>query len=218
MPKSIVHGRAFTLIELLVTIAIIAILVVAGLSTARGMLEKSKAVSCLGNMRQLGAIALTYSAEHDNNILPVVQYKTVVGGAGSTWITILVDEGYLPKEEWTNLPRSIMRCPSRNNNPQYFGPKLHYGLNFYPGFTNTAMDTPTAHTSFAKLSKIQRPAKTFMFGEVQNNYWLNTDGSRAANIYPHSGGQNLVFFDGHVEYFKGLLTLDPTATDPYPFY
>lgn len=209
---------AFTLIELLVVITIIAILATLGFSVSSTMMEKGRSASCLSNLRQLGTVALSFSADHDNMLLPVVQYKTHVGGSGATWISMLVEQGYLPKEEWTGLPRSIMRCPSRDNNPQYFGPKLHYGLNMYPGFTNTALDTPTVQTPLARLSRIDRPSKTFLFGEVQNNYWLNRDGSRAANIYPHNEGQNLVFVDGHAEYYQGLLTLEPGDRDTFPFY
>lgn len=214
-------AQAFSLIELLIVIVILGILAVMGISAARSLLERSQAATCMSNLRQLGGIAQNWSADHDGLILPVVQYTTSVGGAGVTWIDLLVNDGYLPKQEWTNRPRSIMRCPSRTNNPQLLGPKLHYGLNMYPGFTNTAAafsQNQAASRPFSRSMRVQRPSKTFMFGEVQSNYWLNTDGTRAANIYPHNKGQNLVFYDGHAEYFSGELTLKADATDTYPFY
>lgn len=221
MKKTAVPGHAFSLIELLIVIAIVGVLAAVGISALRGLRERSQAATCMSNLRQLGGIAQSWSADNDGMILPVVQYTTSVGGAGTTWIDLLVNDGYLPKQEWTNRSRSIMRCPSRTNNPQLLGPKLHYGLNMYPGFTNTSAAFPNnaaASRPFSRSMRVQRPSKTFMFGEVQNNYWLNTDGTRTANIYPHNEGQNLVFYDGHAEYFKGELTLKTNAPDAYPFY
>lgn len=219
MKTNVDSKKAFTLAELLVAIAIISVLVVIGLSAIRTITQRSRSTSCLSNMRNLGAIVLNYSADHNGDLLPVVIYTTSVGGAGTTWIQLLTDENYLPRSQWDSQSRSIMCCPSRTDKPTLYGPKLHYGLTMYPGFTNTAArfeQNPSANKPLLKLSRIERPSRTFLLGEVQNNYWLNTE-ERAANIYPHDKGSNLFFADGHIAYFKGPLTLTPNA-DPYPFY
>ncbi len=213
--------RAFSLTELLAAIVIMAVLGILIFAALREVIDRANRMSCAANLRELGSVALIWSSENNGDLLPVVQYSTHVGGSGATWISILESEGYLPKVDWVDQADSIMCCPSRDNYPQLFGPRLHYGINMFPGFTNTASSyshNPSASRPFRKVYEVERPAKTFLFGEVQNNYWLNTDGTRAANIYPHDGGQNLVFFDGHTEYFQGELTLQEDAVDTYPFY
>lgn len=57
--------RAFSLVELLVVIAIIAIL--AGLATpvANGAMTKGRAAKCVGNLKAIGAAALSYAHDHD---------------------------------------------------------------------------------------------------------------------------------------------------------
>jgi len=215
---------AFTLIELLVVIAIIAVLAALLIPTIGKVMESTRSAQCLANLRSLGMIALTYSADNNGELLPVFDTNT-----RRSWIQMLVLGGYLPREEWDDQDKSIMRCPSRDNNPTLFGPKLHYGLTMSPwGDDNIGNDNDGYKNLIGagqkpwRMIMVQRPSSTLLFGEVQSNphpgYWLNEDGTRGANIYPHSGGSNLVFMDGHAEFYPGELTLDEDADSTFPFY
>ncbi len=79
-------GAAFTLIELLVVIAIIGILATMVLSVFSKMKEKSNAITCLGNLKQLHIAALNY-VDASGGWLPhaASQHVQVYDSTGLDW-------------------------------------------------------------------------------------------------------------------------------------
>ena len=64
--------RAFTLVELLVVVALIALLAAFGIPAALKYQERSRAASCMTNLRILGAALNLYLADNDA-IMPVLK-------------------------------------------------------------------------------------------------------------------------------------------------
>ncbi len=79
--------RAFTLIELLVVIAIIAILAALLFPVFAQAKQAAKAAVCLSNMKQIGAAAMLYLADNDDQYFPAAKYSPLPGFAPQqTWI------------------------------------------------------------------------------------------------------------------------------------
>jgi prepilin-type N-terminal cleavage/methylation domain-containing protein/prepilin-type processing-associated H-X9-DG protein len=72
----------FTLIELLVVIAIIAILAALLLPALSQAKEKSKRISCLNNLKQMGVAMVMYAGD-SGDLVPIVEYQ---GQNNSPWM------------------------------------------------------------------------------------------------------------------------------------
>ncbi len=82
MRQNNVHKSAFTLIELLVVVAIIVVLIAILLPSLSKAREQAKSTACLSNLRQLGIMFVTYSAENDDKT-PALEL--VAGNPYDTW-------------------------------------------------------------------------------------------------------------------------------------
>jgi len=238
--------RAFTVLELLVSVMIVAILAALLVSGLGFIGSKQKQVVCMAHMRQLAATILMYSADHQSRLLPAVTGATAAMNS-TPWYYILDTEGILPgnpknpdnkgKALWGGERNSIMACPSRPDapHPVWVGGKhdLHYCLNQNPGFFNRVN---TSAGPWPTLASVKAPGRTFLLAEA-SNYLGYPDGKYFVYPHPHSGsdiqnggGMNVVFFDGHGEYFKGRFPTLPglneasvrygqiTPEESFPFF
>lgn len=197
---------AFTLTELLVAVAILAVVSILGFGVTKRIREEMAVTICARNLHQIWSIIAQYASDHNGALLPANAMKTPQ--AGVEWSALLNLTGYLPYSEWSQKKNSIMTCPARGTPAEGYFNKLHYGMNSYPGFLNL----PPYDGPWFKMSNIERPSKTLLIGEVEAWYTL-TPRNDIWRTRPHKGGSNLLFADGHVEFWNGPL---PVYPDAYP--
>jgi prepilin-type N-terminal cleavage/methylation domain-containing protein/prepilin-type processing-associated H-X9-DG protein len=108
------HG--FTLPELLIVITIIVVLAALSFFGSRSFIARAHQVTCMSNLRQLGAASLAYAGDHAGSTVPaVIQNGTGINGAVD-WTTILVSQGYVGDASTSTseqLPKhSVFCCPA----------------------------------------------------------------------------------------------------------
>lgn len=222
--------RGFSLTELLVTLSIIVILTVMLIPTVRNSLEATRQTKCASQMRQIGMGLFNYAAENGGRlpptsaVYPTADEKDAWGHAIWTYV------GYA--EASFNYPRNdlgvragakqdnIFRCPSTwikpianpsvgNVNSNLFS----YGLNFSP-LVALGITGEGKWTVGIPLASISRPAVTAMVTEdsfSRGDWWGYT---LYFGLIPHQGGANVLFFDGHVQWFRPR-DLPERESDPF---
>lgn len=206
--------RFFTLIELLVVISIITILMSILLPSLSKARETAKRLSCLSNLKQIGAAQFVYVDSYDGGFTPGFYNY----GVNYAYPSILKESGI------TDSKSNIFLCPSEvsrtwDTTLQCF--TGHYGLNFniagplklnagepYRDFSN--------YGYLQKLSQLKNPSKLVLACDVISSigFWYDAGSATfLAKTYPNtrhsSGGKtwNYLFVDGHCETIKSFEAL-----------
>lgn len=206
--------KSFTLIELLIVIAIIAILasmLMPALTSAR---DRGRAISCLGNIRQIGSAMNFYANDH-HDYLP--RYSiTPAGGNGDYWVNTLVNGNYAPTPEWmdksyaktSRKKTTIFRCPSevQEGSGDYGVPitwsstqAASYEKIFFDQTTNVKRDAIRSASARLMLADAgqyigpgdYRPALC-IYVNLDSFYTPNPRHNKNSRV-------NVTFFDGHAE-------------------
>ncbi len=222
--------KGFTLIELLVVIAIIAILAAMLLPALSKAREKARQAVCMSNLKQIGLAFMMYAQDYDG-YFPPLRYKKSDGVHSYSYPQILSDGNYLkyPNTYFSSdgiTAKGVWRCPSAKHVGEPGGNGGGYGvcIDTWGNHKGPRFPLPNEYPSipFIKYSKVNRPSKIFLIGDAEvvpsakyaghpYNYidcpklyaWKTETSNWVAQLSPrHSGGGNVCFFDGHVEWVK----------------
>ena len=145
---------AFTLIELLVVIAIIAILAGIALPVFNKVQEKSRAINCASNLKQLGIGLQAYLNDHEDQFFPK-------DGKDETSWPRLVNPRYIPGWKVFRSPFDKVNAdrPDLQKDP---GVPVSYGINEY------CLKSPTTSGS-GDASKFVSPTELILMAAVMED-------------------------------------------------
>lgn len=207
--------RAFTLIELLVVLAIIAILAALLLPALSAAKQRAWTTECLSNLHQVGLAMTMFSGENEG-LYPE-------SGDFIPWGAIDPQTG---KHSWMQqLVRytqntNVYRCPADIHLPANQRSPFDYFNGVRAAWMASDPDPANRHFAPVNSTRIRFSTAYVLSGDTcdfatndsdKDDYTFNCvggpiNGTPAMQWQAHSEGQNLLFSDGHSEWFKGYQT------------
>lgn len=180
------HKKGFSLVEILVSIAVIAVLVLLIVSGFQNSIERANRIACQGNLRQIGIATLLYRSDTGLNIRHV--------DTDSSWTTYW-DTALLP---YLENQKHFFQCPS-DNVPRTQGKDLEERRSYS---FNAEKSDPADPIPERKFILTDRHTVWNLLNSYGHNYLERSHYSNAAIFSSHSGGNNFLYFNGHVTWHQ----------------
>ena len=190
MRSSTAHN-GFTILELLCATAITATLAAMAVSSIRPMLDQSRSVECLSNLRQIGVAMQLYAADFGGR-LPSSSHDRAPDGTSLSWTNTLAV--YLG-------PDFIGRCPEQMHHPA----RVTYAWNDLltdtsgAGISVFGCRQPSATMVVAELAADQTSEHMHFRGSLRNGRLTGNQFRTYVNTECHGQGANYLFVDSRVE-------------------
>ncbi len=202
MPLRHLSRRAFTVVELLVAIGIIAVLGMLLLAGLQKITVKTQLVQCSTSLRALYSTLNAYAMDQNGRLPPAM----AAGNGETYWRKSLLVYWNLPKSV-ESMSKTPLLCPAVKSSLR----NDHVAENFIPYALNY-------YLSAVRITAIRKPAHTFLAtdapvkpGSLPNECAsLTTITNYGRNF--HGGGQNILYADGHIEYFHDIRRI---AREPF---
>jgi len=221
--------KGFTLVELLVVIVIIATLAGVTFAVTQRLKKSAENTKSIQNMRQIGALAGVYAADHSMSLPPA---QAITGKGNVMWFHALMSQVYtdstdqdrmLGDTKWWEANKPFMRNPLMTETskppfrPWFPGYALNNQLAIRAFSTANAADYTNNLTRPVPLALIPEPGRTPY--AIPSGNWFYTSGDLSGagiKAFLVSGKIPVVFVDGHVEtispreYLSRRLEMMPT--------
>ena len=208
-------ATGFTLIELLVVIAIIAILAAMLMPALSSAKQRAWTISCNSNLHQI-SIGMTMYADENQGFYPE-------SGGDIPWG---MTDPHTHAASWMQqiftytANTNLYHCPANKLLPA----NEQSSFNYFNGARAAYLSVTPNDDAAVDSRKIQFPTQYVLSGDTQDftpedadkdDYSQNcvggpTNGIPWENWQAHSGGQNILFNDGHAKWYKGYETNDMT--------
>ena len=199
MPENKTGGKKilFTLIELLIVISIIAVLAEMIWQALNLFREKSRSISCLNSLKQLGTSSFIYS-EDFKGWMP----RAYESSSNLFYAQRLIQEKYLPNTK-------VMVCPSfmpyrfNGNYGMTYGARSRYDTNIfrnpvilYAGGIEYAQVSPALYPIYLDSVRQTGSSLAQHYHLTGGTSYVSTDGG-VANAAHAAKRVNMTFADGH---------------------
>ena len=184
-------NSGFTLIELLVVIAIISILAALLMPSIVEVRNKAKSISCVNNLKQLGLAFEMYTHHYDER-LPRKDRGGLDPFEAGCWFDVL--DRYLDGKNHS----VIKQCPCFSGDiSKYRSYKMNSRIDKQDDIT----------VEFPHIGRFREPHRTVLLFDGEIIPWPfggpHFDGllTYLADPPRHSGGINIIFIDGHADWY-----------------